>query len=335
MREYKIFDFHCDLLGYLALSQQNTPFDEQSFCSFPQLQKGNIKTQVMAFFANPTNQELKDYNSQLQQFLALKQKTKNSLLPLRDYKNHLTTAEILIIPAIENINLLFLNKEKLPVGIKRLEQFTEQVGKPFYAILVWKDENDFAGAFNTKIGLKEKGKYLVHHLIQKDIPIDLSHASDFLIEDLFNFIETENPGHPILASHSNFRRFADHTRNLNDEFVSEIVTRNGIIGINAMSDLIGGASLEKIATHLEYGLINFPNNIALGLDFFSKQCLPKNYVLKYKQLFPEGLENASKAQIIFQDLQKKDYPEKHLQKLAWQNGANFFEKIYKKKLIAD
>ena len=322
-----VFDFHCDLLAHLAISKSNTIYDEAAHCSLPQLQKGGVKIQVMAFFADPANADLQDYQQQLEHYLKLNQSSQNIFLPFKSYQNTLKPKEILILPAIENINLLFLDKENIEIGQKRLADFCNKVGLPFYAILVWKGENSFAGAFDTNVGLKEKGKYLVEQLVKRNIALDFSHASDFLIEDLLTFLDKENPNHLVLASHSNFRKITNIARNLSDDFAKEIAKRKGVIGMNAMCDFIGGEDSNMLLKHLEYGLTYFPDSLVLGLDFFSKQCLPKDYVLKYNSIFPKGLKNASQIPNLFIALQKRGYDKQILDKLNFNNGFEFFTRF--------
>ena len=235
---YPVFDFHCDLLSYVGVNEKHSLFDDDALCSLPQLRAGAIQIQVMAFFEDSTKPLLQNYQKQKEVFFSLK--AEKNVTPLKEHLGKLESDQILAIPAIENINLVCPNGEEIKTSLQRLDEFCEQIGKPFYIIAVWKGENDFGGAFDTKIGLTEKGKYLTNYCIEKNIAIDFSHASDFLIEDTLNFLEKENLSHPVLASHSNFRTLTNQPRNLAREFVLEIAQRKGIIGINGMCDFIGG-----------------------------------------------------------------------------------------------
>ncbi len=336
---YPVFDLHCDLLAYLGASEKYTSLDEDALCSLPQLKAGAIQMQVMAFFEGSATNSLQSYQKQKTAFFSLNKDKNVTLLKDFSYPEWVKSVldatanqpeQILAIPAIENINLVCLNGEKIETSLQRLDEFSEQVGKPFYIIMTWSGENDFGGAFDTKIGLKEKGKYLLNYCIEKNVAIDFSHASDFLIEDTFNFLEKENPAQAILASHSNFRTLTNRPRNLAEEFVLEIVKRNGIIGINAMCDFIGGIKIDNLVRHLEYGLKNYPENIALGLDFFSEKILPPDFKpqLDFDSIFPKGLSHSGETQNIFPALQKKGYQDEQLKALSKDNALRFFQRIY-------
>ena len=155
--------------------------------------------------------------------------------------------------------------------------------------------------------MTEKGKYLINYCVEKNIAIDFSHASDFLIEDTLNFLEKENLSHPVLASHSNFRTLTNRPRNLAKEFVLEIAQRKGIIGINGMCDFIGGEKIDSLISHIEYGFENCADSIALGLDFFSEKIIPANYKFQvdFDSIFPTGLSHSGETQNIFFRFRKK------------------------------
>ena len=330
---YPVFDLHCDLLSYVGANENYSLFDDDSLCSLPQLRAGGIQIQVMAFFEDPTKPFLQNYQKQKEVFFSLK--TEKNVTPLKDHlvKEHLGELEsnqILAIPAIENINLVCPNGEEIKTSLQRLDEFCEQIGKPFYIISGWKGENDFGGAFDSKIGLTEKGKYLINYCVEKNIAIDFSHASDFLIEDTLNFLEKENLSHPVLASHSNFRTLTNRPRNLAREFVLEITQRKGIIGINGMCDFIGGEKIDSLISHIEYGFENCADSIALGLDFFSEKIIPANYKFQvdFDSIFPTGLSHSGETQNIFSALEKKGYHKEQLQTLAMKNALRFFAKVY-------
>ena len=108
----------------------------------------------MAFFEDSTKPLLQNYQKQKEVFFSLK--AEKNVTPLKEHLGKLESDQILAIPAIENINLVCPNGEEIKTSLQRLDEFCEQIGKPFYIIAVWKGENDFGGAFDTKIGYQNR-----------------------------------------------------------------------------------------------------------------------------------------------------------------------------------
>ena len=66
--------------------------------------------------------------------------------------------------------------------------------------------------------------------------------------------------------------------NLTDEQISEIIRRNGVIGVNFYPQFLdnnGVCGIDKLCEHIEYILaMNGENTAALGSDFDGVDCLP-------------------------------------------------------------
>ncbi|MHA1991377.1 MAG: dipeptidase [Candidatus Hodarchaeales archaeon] len=95
--------------------------------------------------------------------------------------------------------------------------------------LTWNETNHFATGVggDKNRGLTKEGEDLISALGDLGIILDVSHLND---KSFWNVVKNTNK--PILASHSNLRKRADHKRNLTDDMVKEIAKTGGSIGIN-------------------------------------------------------------------------------------------------------
>ncbi|MHA1984201.1 MAG: dipeptidase [Candidatus Hodarchaeales archaeon] len=95
--------------------------------------------------------------------------------------------------------------------------------------LTWNETNHFAtGTGGDKNrGLTKEGEDLISSMDDLGIILDVSHLND---KSFWDVVDKTNK--PILASHSNLRKRANHRRNLTNEMVKEIAKTDGSIGIN-------------------------------------------------------------------------------------------------------
>ena len=219
MSRFPIADFHCDLLCFLSRSAKHTPYDPAVRCAIPQLLQGNVKLQTLAIFVETALGSAARGHKQAEIFKSLPKR-----YPELCYLET-ATSQIQIIAAIENSSAFCEEHDAIDQVFVQLERMLHYIGKPAYISLTWNSENRFGGGAATDIGLKEDGKQLLQQLVEKKITVDLSHASDRLSYDILEFLDKENPKHPVVASHSNVRGVADVPRNLPDGLLQEIIRR--------------------------------------------------------------------------------------------------------------
>jgi membrane dipeptidase len=112
--------------------------------------------------------------------------------------------------------------------------------------LAWKVGTRYAGG-NAIIGpLTQDGIALVKTLDNLGIIHDVSH----LAEEAFRGLLEATAG-PIIASHSNCRAIVPGERQLSDEMIHAIVSRNGVIGINFFDVFLLPPDQPKRRAHLE------------------------------------------------------------------------------------
>jgi microsomal dipeptidase-like Zn-dependent dipeptidase len=273
-----VIDLHNDLLSYLASGPSLSPYDAETKTSIDQMRKGNVRGSILVAFCPTPHKSLRkemrvknpehQLKRQVDIFCKLPEKYPEAFsLTQKD-------GTIAIALGIENCSTFIGEKEPLELGIRRFQRICRNV-KPSYVSLTWNEENRLGGGTPTKKGLTEEGKVVIDLLGEHTTAIDLSHASDQLSMDVFNYLEHTKSPLKVIASHANFRAITDVPRNLPDEVAMEIARRGGVIGLTLIRSFIGPSD-DYFFRHIEHALSKgWGNALALGADYFSKASLPE------------------------------------------------------------
>ena len=312
-----VIDLHCDLTYYLLDEPQASPLNPGIGCSIPHLKDGNVLAQVLGFFTP---------SEPVQHHIARKQAEIFNTL-LRDNGDDLEkysaqdSSKVKIIAAIENASGFCHEDEKLADGFKELETIIKLCGNLLYIGFMHWNENRFGGAAGNNTGLKDDGKVLLDYLNNRKIAVDLAHAGDNLISDIFNHVINNNLNIPLIASHSNFREVWDHKRNLPDELAKEIIKRNGLIGINFMRDYLGKEP-SSIIDHIEYGLkLGAEDVLAIGADFFwdADKAADRTYFKSYI--------SAATYPVLLEEITRK-FSLEIAEKIAYRNTQSYLTEYF-------
>jgi membrane dipeptidase len=126
-------------------------------------------------------------------------------------------------------------------------------------------DNQMAGSAHgtDKHGLTDKGRELLKIIMEKNMIIDLAHASEQTIDDVLAMADR-----PVIASHGGVRGTCDIVRNLADRHVKGIAASGGIIGIGIYKYASCGRTLEDTVKAMRYvaDLVGI-EHVALGSDF--------------------------------------------------------------------
>jgi len=136
----------------------------------------------------------------------------------------------------------------------------------------WGGTRYAGGSWNGSGGLTELGRELMAAMqTEPRVALDVSHLSERSFWDA-----AELHDGPILASHSNARRFVDHERHLTDEMIREIGARGGVIGTVLYNAFLQDGwlrgderpGLEIITRNMTHvaGLIGW-DKVGIGSDF--------------------------------------------------------------------
>ncbi len=319
-----IYDLHCDLLCYLAGDVTRSAYDPCVRCSLPQLQAGNVKLQVMPIFVETEKHSAQKGTLQAEIFARLPE-----MYPKKfQFGSEPHDDSIQIHLAIENASSFSDEDEPLDLSLQRLLSFSNK-NKIVYISLTWNTENRFGGGARTSIGLKADGQMLLDFLHQKNIAVDLSHASDELAYDIFNYIDAKSLLIPIIASHSNMRSITSASRNLPDDIAQEIFRRKGIIGFNFVRFFIGSSSPSYFSKQLEHMLaLGGDSHICFGADFFYGEDVSPPYRKPADELFfPEFSNAAVYGKVLHLWEKELKLSREQLEKIAFRNLRNFLNYI--------
>lgn len=328
-----VIDFHCDLLSYLTHAPGRSALDPISRASLPQMKQGKVALQVLAIYVPNNAHAPTSCRQQIARFLEL-EKLYPQYIETFNPQNLLEGAinqRMQVIAAFENSSGFCSESDPIDIGLKELDKMRKQLGHIAYISMTWDGENRYGGGAGSKIGLKEDGKRLLEWMEGKQIAIDVSHASDYLIDDIFNTLDKKGYHIPLLASHSNMRAITAMPRNLPDELVLEIIRRKGLIGMNFFCHFSGGKNAIDLLKHIEHAfMLGGQNALCMGADFFGDSDFP---IIKEKynsdKCFYEELGNSSCYPLFFtmarQGLQIK---EKEIEGLAYKNAQTFLSSLF-------
>ena len=201
-------------------------------------------------------------------------------------------------------------------------------------------------------GLSPFGKELVAEMNRLGILIDVSHASDDTFYDVLKYSDK-----PVVATHSCCRALCNHPRNMSDDMIRDLAAAGGVIQINFypvfldedFSKVLSESGIEKRGEQIEKEFIADPGNPQKRAAWNSiqseLQSLPRpsfkliadhiDHVVSLVgvdhvglgsdfdgiEVTPEGMEDASMIQKLFDELRARGYSETDLSKIA---SENFF-----------
>ncbi|MDU4961185.1 MAG: dipeptidase [Sporomusaceae bacterium] len=116
----------------------------------------------------------------------------------------------------------------------------------------------------SRQGLTAFGRDVVEEMNRLGLVVDVSHLSDQGVFDVARICRR-----PFIASHSNARAIAVHSRNLTDEMIRIIAGSGGVVGLNLCPEFLGGDSgIGAMVSHVRH-IINTGGSdcAALGTDF--------------------------------------------------------------------
>jgi len=126
-------------------------------------------------------------------------------------------------------------------------------------------DNEIGGssAGESKQGLTDFGKRIIHEMEKKEIIIDLAHASPKLIDQILRIAKR-----PVIVSHTGVKGTFDSPRNLSDAALRSIAKNGGLVGIGFWEEAVGSIHPASIAAAIRYtsDLIGI-DHVALGSDF--------------------------------------------------------------------
>lgn len=292
----KIFDAHCDvLMKLLEKPSINFHNDDLLQVSVEKLRQGNGKVQCYAIYIPEKVHKLIKFDAALQCVTLFYEKiatTKNNIKVIRTKEDEATLQphEMGAILTLEGCDALLGDINRLKI-LHRLG--VRSVG------LVWNYANEAADGIleERNGGLTNFGRSVVHYLNEQNMWCDLSHCSEAAFWDAF-----EQAKYPT-ATHSNAKSICKNPRNLNDEQLKAMFSRDAIVGINFYPPFVvdeGTATISDLIKHIDYMCaLGGEKCIAMGSDFDGIDMHPTdlNHVGQYPNLANELLKFYTEEQV--------------------------------------
>lgn len=129
------------------------------------------------------------------------------------------------------------------------------------------------GGSNTglqKGGLTEFGGTVLTKLQERDVIIDLAHASEALMDDVL-----ARTNEPVVVSHTGVRGTCDSPRNLSDRHIQAIAEQDGVIGVGLWERAVCGGTPAATARAMRHvaDLVGV-EHVAIGTDFDGTVTVP-------------------------------------------------------------
>jgi membrane dipeptidase len=133
------------------------------------------------------------------------------------------------------------------------------------ASLTWNRRNPFADGAAEEGGLSRLGRSLLPRLAEREVVLDLAHASPLLFDECLEAYEGR-----VCVTHAGCRAVNDHPRNLSDEQLRALADRDGIFGLMLHPLAIDPRrpAIERVVDHLEHAAsVVGPERVCLAGDW--------------------------------------------------------------------
>jgi len=308
---YPAIDSHVDLLYDLIRHHPGMPLQElpDAWVSLPKLAEGGVRAIVSVFFC------MDCYNGPV--------KAADNLRYLLEYaEGHLQglktiqTAEALEelyhgsgnpgeVRLLENADALL---EFPPEALKR--RGFQVIGLTHFGSNRICDGNTVP----HPTGLTPAGRDLVRELDRLGFAIDTAHLHDPGFRDVVDHFSG-----PLLSSHTGLRAFHDTPRNLSDEQVRTILSRNGVVGIAACPGILsadGTADISRVFSQIDWLVQKYgPEGVGIGSDFggYSTTCA--------------GFEDHTRFPRLAELFEEAGYPDTAVEGIMGENWFRFFSRL--------
>ena len=288
MKNYSVFDTHCDTLCRLA-DRDGTILKNEYHVDKERMMQYKAYTQIFACFISPEH-----YDNPKARFEKLYATYKE-----QDFSG---ITPILSLEGGEAIDSLEYVDYLADCGIKCIA-------------LTWNPVNKLAGGVNDDdTGLTPFGKDVIRRMEKHNILVDVSHLNDKSFYDVADFATR-----PIIATHSNSRTICKHRRNLTDDMFKLICESGGVAGLNMYPDFLsdsGNADVNAVMEHIRHFIsLGGENAIGIGADFDGIPAVP------------DGLNGCGELYRIFERLEEEGVSAEVIEKISHANFERVFEGV--------
>jgi membrane dipeptidase len=280
-----IADAHNDLLMELAYREQRLG-ETNVFARtwLPLLEAGDVGLQVCPIFVELDRQPegtLRAALGQATSFHRAVRENADRVVAVR------TRSDLDRVTSGERIGLMLALEGVEPFGYELwgVDLFWE-LGLRI-AGLTWNRRNPFADGTADEGGLSRLGRSLLPVLAERQVVLDLAHASPLLFDECLAAYEG-----PVCVTHAGCREVNDHPRNLTDAQLRALADRDGIFGLMLHPIAVDPErpTIERAIDHLEHAIdLVGPDRVCLGADWTKRlqELMPRP--LPPDALMPPGL----------------------------------------------
>lgn len=323
-----IFDAHCDIWTHVARKRLEGEQDIIRKYHLNKFKESDINGGIFVVWVDPPyDKNPKNRTKQILDKIQEEIKDSNDIVQIinnsEDFDKAKEHNKIAILIGMEGLQAIDDNID----DIEKLYSFGVR-----HASLTWNEENKLAtGAKgNIERGLTEDGAKLVRKMEKLGMVLDVSHANEKTFWDICK-VATK----PFIASHSNCRSLCDVPRNLTDDQLREIASRNGVVGINSYEEFVSSnlekRTIEGLVDHIDHMVeVMGINHIGLGFDFaeYMNSETLKHYASTYTYGV-RGLEDTTKAKNIINALETRGYSKEDIEKICYKNFYRVIKEIIK------
>lgn len=316
-RDSIIFDGHCDtLLEVLDGKRKLSERSSEGHIDLPRLREGGVTAQVFAVFiedrylpAGAAKQTLRMLDTLYRE---LEANAGSFILATKaaDIEHAKSAGKVAAVIGIEGA-------ESLEGDLALLRVFYH-LGLRLLTI-AWSRRNQAADGVHesrTGGGLSSFGVDLVKECNRLGILVDISHLSAAGVRDVLQISPQ-----PVIASHSNAYALCPHVRNLNDEQLTALAEKGGVVGVTFVPSFLteerNEASLDKLLDHIDHIVrVAGIDHVGLGSDFDGFGPPP-----------PTGLDDVTRLPGITAGLVARGYSAEQVRKILGGNFLRVFRQV--------
>ena len=177
-----------------------------------------------------------------------------------------------------------------------------------YVGLTHNYDNALAGGAFGGGELLRLGEKVIRALNAAGITIDTAHLSTR------SFYRVADIAERIINSHTALYSIVNHPRNLTDEQIDLILRRNGVIGIAAVADFIGGDTADDYVRTIDSTVQRFGiDAVCIGTDFHGTKPL-------------KGLKAYEDFDEVIRKLSMLGYTDCDIKKILCENANRYFDR---------
>ena len=320
-----IFDGHSDIFTDVAIRRLKGEHQVLKNHHLPRLRKGNIDGGCFVIWVDPPNDT--NPKKRMEQILQAAQdemaECEEAVLvhSKKEIDAAVAKGKFFILPGLEGLSGIGEDLD----AIDRLYDFGAR-----HAMLTWNEQNALGTGVqgDPQRGLTPLGKQAAKKIQNKHMLLDVSHLNERSFWDIMDLAEG-----PVIASHSNAKKYSNATRNLTDEQLLAIRDTDGLVGLNSfnlfVSQNIAEQDIEHLVQHAVYMAEKMGvEHLGFGFDFF--EFLSTDSMKSYSDQdtsYTRGFEDCTKVPLLLEKLKAAGFTDKELDMIAFGNWMRVIEKV--------